>query len=278
MKASLILAALWVAPNLVFCGAAFAQGQEQAQPPDVTATPGSGVSGSGSQQRGPRGEGRGRPVFGKISAIGTDSIEITGPDGDKTTLKLTSSTEFRKDRQPAKWADLKVGDPVVVRTDQADGKGTTALMVTAGQFGTRTGPGGQGGPGGGFGGGMLGTLGKDFVVGEVKTIDPPRLTVLRTDNVSQTLELNEETSLRRGRESVTMADIKAGDHVIARGALENNVFVPKNLNVVSPEQWKRIEEMMAGGGPGAPPAPNAPASSDSPAAPNSPPNPPEPQN
>lgn len=283
MKASLTLAALLVLANLVFCGATFAQGQEQSQPPDVTATPRSGVPGRGSQQRGPRGdgEGQGRPVFGKISAIGTDSIEITGPDGDKTTLKLTSSTEFRKDRQPAKLADLKVGDPVVVRTDQADGKGTTALMVAAGQFATRTGQGAQGGPGGGFGGGMLGTLGKDFVIGEVKTIDPPRLTVLRTDNVSQTLELNEETSLRRGRESVTMTDIKAGDHVIARGALENNVFVPKNLNVVSLEQWKRMQEMMAGGGPGAPPAPDAPASPNSPAAPNSPPNPPnppEPQN
>jgi hypothetical protein len=283
MKASLTLAALLVLANLVFCGAPFAQGQEQSQPPDVTATPGSGVPGRGSQQRGPRGdgEGRGRPVFGKISAIGTDSIEITGPDGDKTTLKLTSSTEFRRDRQPAKLADLKVGDPVVVRTDQADGKGTTALTVAAGQFALRTGQGAPGGPGGGFGGGMWGTLGKDFVIGEVKTIDPPRLTVLRTDNVSETLELDEETSLRRGRESVTIADIKAGDHVMARGALLNNVFVPKNLNVVSPEQWKRMQEMMTGGGPGAPPAPDRPASPDSPAAPNSPPhppNPPEPQN
>ena len=51
-------------------------------------------------------------------------------------------------------------------------------------------------------------------MGEVKTIDPPRVTVMRTDNVAQTLELNEETSLRRGRESITMAEIQAGDHVI----------------------------------------------------------------
>jgi hypothetical protein len=110
------------------------------------------------------------------------------------------------------------------------------------------------------------------VIGEVKTIDPPRLTVMRTDNVSQTLELNEETSLRRGRESITMADIQTGDHVIARGAVENNVFVPKNLTVVSPEQWKRMQEMMAGAGPGAPPAPNLPAA---PSAPPSAQHPPE---
>jgi hypothetical protein len=67
-----------------------------------------------------------------------------------------------------------------------------------------------------------------------------------------------------------MADIRAGDHVLARGGLENNVFVPKNLNVVPPEMWKRMQEMNAGGGPAAPGAPNAPALP-------SPKSPPEPQ-
>jgi hypothetical protein len=269
MKASLALACLLVLPSLGWCG--LASGQEQSKPPQA----GGAGSQQGAQQRGPRGdrEGRGRPVFGKISAIESNSIEITEQDGTKVTLKLTSDTQFRKDRQPAKQTDFKVGDAVVVRTDQADGKGTTALMVAAGQFGMRNGQGGPGGPG--FGGGMAGTLGKDFVIGEVKAVDPPRLTVVRTDNVTQTLELNEETSLRRGRESITMADIQAGDHVVARGAVQNNVFVPKNLNVFSPEQWKQVQEMMAGGGPGAALAPNSP---NSPAAPNSPPNPPEPQN
>jgi len=283
MKASLALAALLVLPNMVFCGAGFAQGQEQSQPADALAAPASGAPGGSGQQRGSPGDhqGRGRPVFGTISAIQSDSIELTGPDGNKVTLKLTNSTEFRKDHQPAKLADLKVGDPVVVRTDQAEDKGTTALMVATGQLMTRTGQGGQGGPAGGFGSGMPGVLGKEFVIGEVKTIDPPRLTVLRPDKVSQTLELNEETSLRRGRESITMADIQVGDHVIARGALENNVFVPKGLNVVSPEQWKRMQEMMAREGPGGPLAPNAaasPHSSVAPSSPPNPPNPPEPQN
>jgi uncharacterized protein DUF5666 len=255
----------WVPPGVVLAQ----------EPPQA---PGSGRQGDGSQERGPRGprEGRGRPVFGKISAIGPDSIEVTEPDGNKVTLQLTSSTEFRKDRQPAKLTDFKVGDPVAIRTDQADSKGTTALMVATGQFGR--GNGREEGPGVVFSGGVFGPLGKDFVIGEVKAVEPPRLTVLRPDRVSQTLELNEETSLRRGRESVTMADIHVGDHVVARGAVENRVFVPKNLNVIPPEQWKRIEEMTAGGGPGAPPAPKAAASPDAPTAPNAPPKPPEPQN
>jgi hypothetical protein len=267
MKTGLALAAILFLPGLAFSDAVLAQEQEPA--PNVMWAPGGSTQDAGGPQRGQR-EGRGRPVFGKISAIQSDSIEVTGPDGNKVTLKLTSGTEYRKDRQPAKLADFKVGDPVIVRTDQPDGKGTTAIMVASGQFAMRTGPGGSGGQGAGPG--MFGTLGKDFVIGEVKAIDPPRLTVMRTDNVSQTLELNEETSLRRGRESITMADIRAGEHVIARGAVENNVFVPKNLTVVSPEQWKRMQEMMAGGDLGAPSAPATPS------APPSPEHPPGPHN
>jgi len=92
---------------------------------------------------------------------------------------------------------------------------------------------------------QMGTLGKNYVVGEVKAIDAPKLTVLRPDHVTQILELNEETSLRKGRESITMADIQVGDHVLARGATQNNVFVPKGVMVMNPELWKQMQEMNA---------------------------------
>lgn len=93
----------------------------------------------------------------------------------------------------------------------------------------------------------LGTLGKDYVAGEIKAIDAPRITVVRTDNVTQVLELNEETSLRKGRESITMADIQVGDHVMARGAVEKDVFVPKGVMVMGAEQWKRMQDMAPAG-------------------------------
>src|SRR6202030_1627648 len=126
--------------------------------------------------------------------------------------------------------------------------------------------------GGPLGGGQVGVLGKDFVVGEVKAIDPPNITLLRTDNVTQTFELNEETSLRKGRESITMADIQVGDHVVVRGAVQNNAFAPKNVMVLSPEQWKQLEEMRKMSGMG--PAGNAQAGSKPATAPKS--NPPQP--
>ncbi len=166
-------------------------------------------------------------------------------DGASVTLKLTDKTEYRKDRQSAKFADFKVGDMVFIRTEGSGDQDLTAVIV-AGRTGNGPGGPGMGGPGGGPGGGMMmggGELGKDFVFGEVKSVDAPKITVLRPDSVTQTLELNEETSLRRGRDSVTMADIQVGDHVFVRGAVQNNAFVPKMVMVIGPEQWKRMQEM-----------------------------------
>ena len=197
------------------------------------------------QSRRPEG-GRGQFVGGKITSIKDGVLELARMDGASVTVKLTDKTEYRKDRQSAKLADFKVGDIVFVRTEGEGDQNLAALLVAA-----RTGN-GPGGPGmGGPGGGMMmagGELGKDFVFGEVKSVDAPKITVLRPDNVTQTLELNEETSLRKGRESVTMADIQVGDHVFVRGGVQNNAFVPKMVMVIGPEQWKRMQEMGMGPG------------------------------
>jgi len=205
-------------------------------------------------------DGRGQPVFGKITAINKGSLELAKPDGSTVTVKFTEKTEYRRDRQEAKLADFKVGDVVIVRGEENPDRTVTAQTVGGRSAGETQ------------GGRVFGEMGKDFVAGEVKAVDPPNLTVLRADKVTQTLELTEETSLRRGRESITMADIQPGDHVVIRGAVEKNAFVPKNVMVLSADQWKQMEEMrkMAGVGPDG----NGPNGSRSSATPKS--NPPQP--
>src|SRR5580700_6083359 len=249
---------------------------------------------SAAQDATPRAEqgpdGQRLPLFGKITAVHNSTLEVLDTNGDTVTVKTSPQTEFKKDRQPAKRTDFKVGDIIIVRGEENADHSWTAQAVAARSMNGPNGPNGRGGPGGGrFA--QTGTLGKDYVAGEIKSIDAPKLSVLRSDNVTQTLELNEETSLRKGRDSITMADIQPGDHLFARGAVENGVFVPKTVVVIGPEQWKRMREMGAQAGgeggrqrrqqapPDAAPAPAAPASSDSPApAPNPPaPNSPEPQ-
>ena len=204
-------------------------------------------SARGERQREHQGAGQegGRGLIGKITAVRKDSIQISRPDGTTVTVKITDQTQFRKDRQDAKLSDLKADDWVFVRGEENADHSLTASLV-----GTRTGAGpggGAGSPGGS--GGPMGTMGKDFVAGEVKEVNAPKITVLRADNVTQTIELNEETSLRKGQESITLADLQVGDHIFARGAVQDDVFVPKMVMVATAEQWKRMQEMgMAGQG------------------------------
>jgi len=207
-----------------------------------------GASPPTGQRRGPN-DVAGQPLVGKITAIKDGAVELAKPGGTSVTVKLTDKTEYRKDRQSAKLGDFKVGEMVFVRGVEDTNHGVTALMI-AGRSGN--GPEG-GGRGFGSGGGGFGELGKDFVVGEVKSVDAPKITVLRPDNVTQTMELNEETSLRKGRESITMADIQPGDYLVVRGGVQNNAFAPKSVMIISLEQWKRMQEM------GMIPTGNAPA-------------------
>jgi hypothetical protein len=182
------------------------------------------------------------PLFGKITAIHDSSLEISNPNGETVAVKLTSQTEFRKDRQPAKRSDFKVGDVIAVRGQENPDHSWTAQVVAARSAnGEGRGPNMQ-----------AGALGKDYVTGEVKSVDAPKISVLRTDNVTQTIELNEDTSLRKGRDAITMADVQPGDHLFARGALQSGVFVPKFVMVMGPDQWKRMQEMggMRQGPPG----------------------------
>lgn len=185
------------------------------------------------------------PVFGKITTLNDRSIEITNVNGENVTIKLTDKTEYRKDRQPAKRSDFKVGDIILVRGQENADHSWTAQVIAARSMNGAAGPGRERGE-------LqreVGTLGKDFVAGEIKSVDAPKLVVMRTDNVQQTMELNEDTSLRKGREAITMADIQPGDHLFARGGLENSVFVPKTVVIIGAEQWKRMQEWSGPAGP-----------------------------
>jgi hypothetical protein len=241
------------------------------------------------------GEDRKLPLLGKITGVHDGSLDVLDTNGDTVSVKLTGQTQYRKDRRPAKRSDFKAGDIIMVRGDENPDHSWTAQVVAARSLNGPNGMGGRGGQGGGGSGrgfAQTGTLGKDYVAGEIKSIDAPKLSVLRSDNVTQTLELNEETSLRKGRDSITMADIQPGDHLFARGGVEKNVFVPKMVMVIGPEQWKRMQEMGdqargAGGGggrrrqqgdaPAGASAPAAPATAPDPNAPPAAAKPPEPQ-
>jgi Domain of unknown function (DUF5666) len=163
-------------------------------------------------------------VGGVITAIESGVITLQGRDGSSVTVKLTPETEFRKERQPAKLADFKTGDRVLVAGEMGKGNIITARFVAAGGMGAREAPNPERMR-------EMG-LGKRFITGEVKSIHETRLTILRPDGESQVIEVDENTSFRNQKgESVTLADIKIGDRVGGRGEVKNGVFVPTVLRV-----------------------------------------------
>ncbi len=197
--------------------------------------------------------GRGRGVAGTITEVKPDGFVLKSLDGKTVTVKTTDQTQFRNGRDPAKQSDFKVGDAVAVMGSPEGDNAWTANMVV-----NRTAMEAQ----------MRAALGKEFIAGEVKAIDGTKLTILRPDNETQTIEVDENTSFRKQRESITLADIKVGDHVMGRGQLKEGVFVPSVLNVGMPGGMG----MGMGGGrrgraPGGPGGPGAGPGGDPPAPP-----------
>jgi hypothetical protein len=199
---------------------AFALGSSQ-QSPDNSGAP-------ADMQHGEH--GRHHPgLAGTITAIDASSITVNTPNGTAAHIAITPDTQFRKDRAPAKISDFKVGDEIFVGGDVKDGVWQARFV------GTRP----TGRPGGGD---FRAELGKRFIAGEVKAMQGTQLTILRPDGVTQNITVDEGTSFRKEGESITLADIKVGDHVFGRGELRNDVFVPTVLNVGQPRFMGRPPE------------------------------------
>jgi hypothetical protein len=175
-------------------------------------------------------------VMGTIVSVGSDDVVVKPENGEQVTVKVGKDARLRKNRQEATLSDFKVGEHVM-----AFGK--------LGQDHTLTATGMMGGEMRGFGPGgappsieemqKMG-LGTKFIAGEVKEINETKLTILRPDGQTQTIEVDENTSFHTGRggESGTLADIKVGDHVMGRGEMKSGVFVPQNLRVGEPGRMR----------------------------------------
>lgn len=194
---------------------AFAQTNEPGGPPQRP----EGAAPGGARERRPG-------VGGAITAISNDALTLKAFDERTVTVKLTPQTRFRKDGQDAKLSGFKVGDTVMVRGEKT-GEDT---YVAAGVM-SRS----------GMGMGVTGTreqiqamMGKTIIAGEIKSIDGLKLTIARPDGETQTIAVDENTSFRKQGESVTLGDLKPGDHVFGRGQLKDGIFVPSVLNVGQP--------------------------------------------
>jgi hypothetical protein len=191
------------------------------------------------------GQGRGafaggQMVRGTVTAVGADQLTVKTEEGDVYQVAVSANTRVMKDRQPIKVADIKVGDGVgamgVMDVPTKTVHAVFVAIIDAEQVKkAREG------------------LGKVYITGKVTAVDMDnaRITVMRPDHVSQTIQADETTSFRRGgrrdqaataaapaagadasAESVTLADVKVGDYVMGRGGMKNGSFVPTDLRVM----------------------------------------------
>ena len=237
---------------------------------------GGGGFGGGQGGRGGFGGGQmGQPVQGTVTAATADKLTIKTDAGDSYDVTVTATSRIMKAGQPIKLSDVKPGDNVTaVGTVDATKKTVQAMFVTDIDAAMLT--------------KAQENMGKTYIIGTITAIDADnlKLTVLRTDKVSQVVALDDGTSFQRGTrgvmadvvaagalmtggmgggrgggfggggggggrgggaqgggaqaaappapESITLADIKVGDSVMATGTLKSGAFTVLKMGVSEP--------------------------------------------
>ncbi|HKF48797.1 MAG TPA: DUF5666 domain-containing protein [Terracidiphilus sp.] len=220
---------------------------------------------NGAQPAGPRGGGgwrgggmMGRSVMGTVTEVSSDHYTVKNDAGETWTVHYSANTRVMKQsprpagaevRQgagsgegrgqgegrgmgmgtnpptPIKAADIKVGDAITAmgEVDQA-GKSIGAMVVmqlnpeTAKRFEE-----------------MRANFGKTWLMGRVTGVNDTTVTLQsEVDNAAHSFVADENTSFRRRRDPITLADIQPGDNVRVEGALKSGQFVATSVSVMMP--------------------------------------------
>ncbi len=252
--------------------AAYSQDLPTAPPPGQNPAQGSGLSGW-QGQRGGRGgpggmmgrAGMGRNgVMGTVTAVAADHYTIKTEAGESYTVFFSANTHIMKAPQQRggpggrmgggqgggpemggagnlpqelKPTDIKVGDAVAAMGD-LDTAAKTVGAITVVQIDPERARQMQQ---------MQANFGKTWLQGKVTAIDGVKV-VLQSgvDNAPHSFVADENTTFRKRRDPVTLADVQVGDTVRVEGAVKNGTFVAAMVSVM-------------GMPPGAPPMPPPPA-------------------
>ena len=84
---------------------------------------------------------------------------------------------------------------------------------------------------------MMAGFGKTWMMGKVTAIDGVKVTVQSTiDNQTHTIVADENTTLRKRRDPITLADIQVGDMVRAEGSVKDGALTATAINVMAMPQ------------------------------------------
>lgn len=232
--------------------AAIAQDANPAPPAQQERGGGYGRAGGYGRGFGGMGMAGGRGVMGTVTEVAADHYLIKTETGDIYTVHFSANTRIMK--QPAgmrgpgggggrgmangggggmgrggnppqqiKATDIKVGDAVGAMGDlDATAKSVGAVVIMqldperARQMAE-----------------MQANFGKTWLQGKVTAIDGVKLTLMSPiDNASHTFVADENTTLRKRRDPITLADIQVGDMVRAEGVIKAGTFTATAVSVM----------------------------------------------
>ncbi|MGC1463824.1 MAG: DUF5666 domain-containing protein [Terracidiphilus sp.] len=226
---------------------------------------GNGAGEGGYGQRGGRsgfgggvgmGIAGGSGIMGTVTEVAADHFTVKSENGEIYKVNFSANTRFIK--QPAgargggqgggggqrlgggggmgrggnppvqiKSTDIKVGDAVGAMGEvDASGKSVGAVAIVqldperAKQMEE-----------------MRANYGKTWVMGKVTAIDGVKVTITGSvDNLPRAFVADENTTFRKRREPITLADIQVGDVVRAEGSLKDGAFTAAAVNVMGVPQ------------------------------------------
>ena len=247
-----------LAAGLLLSGA-----QMYAQADGQTSQPAGQMGQRGQRGQGGRGGFGGQRVQGTVTAAAADKLTVKTDTGDSYDVTVTETSRIMKAGQPIKLTDVKPGDSVTAMGQVDAAKKTVqAMMVNDIDAATMA--------------KAKENLGKTYITGRITAIDADnlKLTVMRPDNESQVIAVDDGTSFQRGNrgvaadvaaaggiamggggfgggrgmgrqggaqggappppESITLADIKVGDAVMATGSVKNGSFTALKMGISEP--------------------------------------------
>jgi hypothetical protein len=93
---------------------------------------------------------------------------------------------------------------------------------------------------------MRDTYGKTWLQGKVTAVDGVKVTILGgVDNIGRTFVVDENTTFRKRREPITLADVQVGDAVRVEGAVKDGTFVATSVSVMGTPTVKLVPESTA---------------------------------
>lgn len=181
----------------------------------------------------------GRGVVGTVTEVGSDHYTLKTALGDTYTVHFSANTRvikqppqpmnqgsgMRTPPQEIKATDIRVGDAIAA-TGEVDAAAKSVGAMTVIKIDPEHAKEMRE---------MAANFGKTWLMGKVTEVKDTQVTLQsQVDNAAHTFVADENTTFRRRREPVTLADVQVGETVRVEGAVKEGVFVAAAVAVMGP--------------------------------------------